>query len=117
HSMLPAAESVRFATTDNYDEFFTGAKLKASLVSKEQALEESFFLGLRLNHGVDMGKLREEFGRRTVQFGDTIAELVADGLLQESGENLRLTARGRLLSNGVFERFIGAPQSTSSIQD
>jgi oxygen-independent coproporphyrinogen-3 oxidase len=107
HSMLPAAESVRFATTDNYDEFFTGAKLKASLVSKEQALEERFFLGLRLNRGVDMRKLREEFGRRTVQYGDTITELVADGLLQQSGENLRLTARGRLLSNEVFERFIG----------
>jgi len=106
HSMLPAAESVRFATTDNYDGFFTGAELKASLVSKEQALEESFFLGLRLNRGVDLARLREEFGPEIHQYDKTIGELESDGLVSRSGGNIRLTARGRLLSNEVFGRFI-----------
>jgi len=106
HSMLPAAESVRFATTDNYDGFFTGAELKASLVSKEQTLEESFFLGLRLNRGVDLARLREEFGPEIHQYDKSIGELESDGLVSRSGDNIRLTARGRLLSNEVFGRFI-----------
>src|SRR5947209_15655582 len=48
HSMLPSphgdAESVRLATTDDYDQFFTGAELQPSQISREQAVEESFFL-------------------------------------------------------------------------
>jgi oxygen-independent coproporphyrinogen-3 oxidase len=110
HSMLPAAsgeaESVRLATTDDYDRFFVAADFKASAVSIEQALEESFFLGLRLNRGVDAERLREEFGEAANKFGATIDELVADGLFLRTGENLRLTSRGRLLSNEVFGRFI-----------
>src|SRR6266853_100978 len=101
HSMLPAAsgetESVRLATTDDYDRFFVAADFKASAVSPEQALEESFFLGLRLNRGVDLGRLREEFGEAANKFGATIDELVADGLFLRTGENLRLTDRGRWL--------------------
>jgi oxygen-independent coproporphyrinogen-3 oxidase len=111
HSMLPSAsggaESVRLATTDDYDRFFIAADFRASAVSAEQALEESFFLGLRLNRGLDLGRLREEFGEAANKFGATIDELVADGLFLRTGENLRLTNRGRLLSNEVFGRFIG----------
>jgi oxygen-independent coproporphyrinogen-3 oxidase len=115
HSMLPSrngeAESVRLATTDDYDGFFVAADLKASAVSPEQGLEESFFLGLRLNRGVDLGRLREEFGDAADKFGATIDELVENGLLVRTGENLRLTDRGRLLSNEVFGRFIGIKRS------
>jgi oxygen-independent coproporphyrinogen-3 oxidase len=110
HSMLPEAhgESVRLATTDDYDRFFVAADFKDSAVSREQALEESFFLGLRLNRGLDTERLREEFGEAAEKFRTTIDELVEDGLLIRDGENLRLTNRGRLLSNEVFQRFIGS---------
>jgi oxygen-independent coproporphyrinogen-3 oxidase len=111
HSMLPSrnaqAESVRLATTDDYDRFFVAADFKASPVSPEQALEESFFLGLRLNRGVDLGHLREQFGDAAEKFESIIDELVEDSLLIRTGGNLRLTNRGRLLSNEVFGRFIG----------
>ena len=63
------AESVRLATTDDYDRFFVAADFKPSAVSAEQALEESFFLGLRLNRGVNMGRIREEFGEAVRKFG------------------------------------------------
>jgi len=121
HSMLPTAsgeaESVRLATTDDYDRFFVAADFKASPVSQEQALEESFFLGLRLNRGVDLGRLRKEFGEAVDKFRASIDDLGEDGLLIRSGENLRLTSRGRLLSNEVFGRFIAERQSTSSTRD
>ena len=121
HSMLSSrnseAESVRLATTDDYDRFFTTADFKASAVSAEQALEESFFLGLRLNRGVDMQHLREEFGEAVDKFGATIDELVEEGLLIHSRKNLRLTNRGRLLSNEVFAKFIAERQPITSTRD
>jgi oxygen-independent coproporphyrinogen-3 oxidase len=113
HSMLPSRngemESVRLATTDEYDRYFTAPDFKASAVSREQALEESFFLGWRLNRGVDMERVREEFGSTAEKYDPAIRELVMEGLLRQSGENLSLTPRGRLLSNEVFEKFIMNP--------
>jgi oxygen-independent coproporphyrinogen-3 oxidase len=120
HSMLPGtdgAESVRVAATDDYDRFFVAPDFKLSPVSREQALEESFFLGLRLNRGVDMARVREEFGEAAGKFDATIADLVADGLLQRTNDNLRLTPRGRLLSNEVFGRFIPEQKSTISTRE
>ncbi|HLK08642.1 MAG TPA: radical SAM family heme chaperone HemW [Candidatus Angelobacter sp.] len=112
HSMLPSrdgqAESVRLATTDDYDRYFVAADFKALPVSAEQALEESFFLGLRLNRGVDMERVREEFGEAD-KYGPAIRELLIEELLRQSGEKLSLTPRGRLLSNEVFEKFIMNP--------
>ena len=35
-----------------------------------------------------------------------ISELVEGGLMEQDGDVVRLTGRGRLLSNEVFERFI-----------
>jgi len=112
HSMLPAAdrspaiESWRFATTDSFDGFFTTAETKATPVTNDQAIEESFFLGLRLNRGVSLDSLHEEFGDRLDGYHQVIDELIANGLLMCAESNLRLTPRGRMLSNEVFERFL-----------
>jgi oxygen-independent coproporphyrinogen-3 oxidase len=118
HSMLPSrdgqAESMRLATTDDYDRYFMSPDFKASAVSQEQALEEGFFLGLRLNPGIDLEPVREEFGEAVDKFGEIIDELVEDGLLLRAGANLRLTNHGRLLSNEVFGRFIGVEKSIVS---
>ena len=113
HSMLATpdrpSESVRLATTDEYDRYFVAPEWKASEVSREQALEESFFLGLRLNRGVDLGKLREEFGNTVDKYHAAVGELTDEGMLRLSGSDLTLTERGRLLSNEVFEQFIIKP--------
>jgi oxygen-independent coproporphyrinogen-3 oxidase len=120
HSMLPASaaartngiESVRLATTDNYDQFLISAETTANEVTASQALEEAFFLGLRLNRGIDLKQFRSEFGEQKIEgYKATIEELVFSGLLRQSGSNLQLTPRGRLLSNEVFERFISAERT------
>lgn len=117
HSMLPASEllrangteSVRLATTDSLDEFFTSAQIKAVEVDRAEALEESFFLGLRLNRGVDLDSLHQQFGANLDAYTPVIEELAEEGLLLRTGNRIQLTARGRLLSNEVFERFIHEP--------
>jgi oxygen-independent coproporphyrinogen-3 oxidase len=111
HSMLPVAgspaECVRLATTDEYDGYFAAPQWQVTQISRDQALEESFFLGLRLNRGLDLGMLGEAFGPLIAQCNPVIDELTDEGLLLCSNEVLHLTARGRLLSNEVFERFVG----------
>jgi oxygen-independent coproporphyrinogen-3 oxidase len=119
HSMLragarlqpQAVESVRLATTDDYDRYLAASEWKASPVSREHALEESFFLGLRLNRGVALAQLEEEFGQADKHVA--IHELAECGLLERSADNLRLTSRGRLLSNEVFARFIAERQEAT----
>jgi putative oxygen-independent coproporphyrinogen III oxidase len=114
HSMLPLSgkahgkdiESLRLATTDSYDAFLASPGTTASAVTQAQALEESFFLGLRLNRGISLASLRASFGAEVELFRAAIDEMVAAGLLDENGDNLQLTPRGRLLSNEVFGKFI-----------
>jgi oxygen-independent coproporphyrinogen-3 oxidase len=76
-------------------------------VSWAGALEESFFLGLRLNSGVDLASIEQSFGRAAWEnVQAAFSELIALGLLERAYDRVRLTARGRLLSNEVFEKFI-----------
>ena len=111
HSMLVSAamdaEAVRFSTADVLDEYVAGAALRRTAISRLAALEENFFLGLRLARGVNLREISLRFGEAALEpFLRAIAESVGDGLIEEEGERVRLTARGRLLSNEVFEKFL-----------
>ena len=62
--------------------------------------EEKFFVGLRPAEGVR--PTAEEWR----QFEAPISRLLGEGLLEKSGGTLRLTDRGVLLSNEVFQEFL-----------
>ena len=98
-------ESVRFFTSDSLEEYLAGAPLKPAPVSWAEAREEAFFLGLRLNRGVDLHAIALRFGMPT-EVEDTIAQFCAEGLLEREHSIVRLSERGRLLSNEVFQRFL-----------
>ena len=111
HSMLPGVErgveSVRFSSPDSLETYVAGAPLNRTEVSSAAALEEAFFLGLRLSCGVDLRQVAAEFGEDAIaDFSKAIADFVRTGLMERQGDVIRLTPRGRLLSNEVFERFI-----------
>src|SRR5579871_557257 len=113
HSMLLSShgdcEAVRFSTSDSLEEYVAGGPLTRTEVSRQTALEEEFFLGLRLNRGVDLEQVRAKFGSGVVEtLRPLLADLRSAGLMDWEGDLVRLTARGRLLSNEVFERFITA---------
>lgn len=69
-------------------------------------LRERYWVGLRLREGV----------RDHGDFPATIAALLQDGLLERSGDRVRLTSRGVLLSNEVFERFL-SPEAQERVLD
>jgi len=75
-------------------------------VSQREAWEETFFLGLRLNRGVELCEVEKCFGPLPADAGEAIEELCELQLLETGDGFIRLTRRGRLLSNEVFQRFI-----------
>jgi len=105
-------ESVRFSTSDSLEQYLKVAALQRIPVSLYQAREEAFFLGLRLNEGVDLEKLALRLGL-PAEMRAVISELLADALITKADTRIALTPRGRLLSNEVFARFI-APSETVS---
>ena len=62
--------------------------------------EEKFFVGLRLAEGIRPSP--DEWRRYRLP----ITQFLSDGLLERQGDKLRLTNRGVLLSNEVFQEFI-----------
>jgi oxygen-independent coproporphyrinogen-3 oxidase len=115
HSMLASAapdiEAVRFAAADVLERYVSGASMQRTVVSHRAALEESFFLGLRLTRGINLRQLAARFGADAVQNARApITEVIEGGLIEQHGDCVCLTSRGRLLSNDVFERFILADE-------
>ena len=99
--------AVRFSNSDSLEKYLAGPVKERTLVTRVCALQEAFFLGLRLNRGVELAELAQEFGDQVVGgYAEIIAELADSGLLEKAGRRICLTPRGRLLSNEIFERFI-----------
>jgi oxygen-independent coproporphyrinogen-3 oxidase len=122
HSMLPTdIGAVRFANTSDLDEYLgsatptpfpllesasnTGAH-KVDIIGREEAFEESLFLGLRLNEGVDLNHLRNQFGVMLDDAMPALIEVRDAGLLELGTDRMRLTSHGRLVSNEVFNRLL-----------
>jgi oxygen-independent coproporphyrinogen-3 oxidase len=109
---------LRAKTTDDLKDYLAGPRIaqtpwiETAWLDRVQQHEEAWFLGLRLNAGVDVEALECEFGAELVSPACEIAQQLArDGLLEFDGEHARLTARGRLLSNEVFREFLGEAAS------
>jgi oxygen-independent coproporphyrinogen-3 oxidase len=73
-----------------------------------EQLEEFFFLGLRQRDGVDLEVAAERWGQPAVgNWQDRIATLVREGRLEEQGSRVRLAPSIYLVSNEVFQEFLG----------
>lgn len=85
----------RWQNVEDVKEYALGTTVtpKRELADMEN---EKYWVGLRLSEGVVAGS----------RFGKQISQLVGDGLLEWQGDRVRLTARGVLLSNEVFQEFL-----------
>jgi oxygen-independent coproporphyrinogen-3 oxidase len=99
---------LRFTTTDELKAYLEGPQPpETAWLSEDRQHEEAWFLGLRLNNGVSVLALREEFSNQMVAPAlETARRLVDRGLLTFDGETARLTDQGRMLSNDVFQEFL-----------
>jgi oxygen-independent coproporphyrinogen-3 oxidase len=105
----PAENRVlRATTTADLKAYLAGAPLvETAWLTPARQHEEAWFLGLRLNAGVEIAAVEREFGRAMAAPAiEAVARLAEAGLLAFDGKTVRLTARGQLLSNDVFQKFL-----------
>jgi oxygen-independent coproporphyrinogen-3 oxidase len=70
-------------------------------------MEEELFLGLRKTEGVSKDTFLQKFGLRLdAIFQKQIEEQTRLGLIEETTEAIRLTRKGKLLGNEVFQSFL-----------
>jgi len=111
HSCL---DGHRLANTKSLDKYLAGFSGKSSPVPEldeeinpELELAETVILGLRLCEGMDLDDIHRRFGIDIlVHYRQQVEEMVDAGLLEQAGKHIKLTRRGRLLSNEVFWRFL-----------
>jgi len=77
------------------------------LLTLDQALSESFFLGLRALAGIDLARLESLYGAAALapRLAE-VARLAASGALLREGDRVRLAPDAVILANGVFSRFL-----------
>ena len=79
------------------------------LLSRQEALEESLFMGLRLAAGLDLELIESRYGCSVWrQFGEQLQPFIDSGLLIYDGARLRLTRAGMLMANEVMAVFINS---------
>ena len=101
HNVLPPQEYVRRLQGGG------DAVVARELIDSAAEMGETMIMGLRLCRGVSFDEFQRRFGVPLVEvYGDQIQELTGLGLLEVDLSGVRLTRRGLLLGNEVFERFL-----------
>jgi oxygen-independent coproporphyrinogen-3 oxidase len=109
---------LRSTTTSDLKAFFAQPEPEEiTWISPSQQHEEAWFLGLRLNAGVDVATVEREFGHRPLTRAmEAVARLAEAGLVASDGKKVRLTTRGQLLSNEVFQEFLDLEEDASGVE-
>lgn len=83
--------------------------LETHVVPLNEKMEEEMFLGLRKTAGVSMQHFKDKFFvEMTEVFAKPIEEQTRHGLLVQENDFIRLTEKGKLLGNEVFQAFLNA---------
>lgn len=105
--------SSRYANLGELHEYLKAAEEGRSTVrwremsNPTRDLEETIFLGLRLRKGLNWEIVRKKFDSRKVAACEaSLKEMAELGLLEWERSDVRLTQRGMLLSNEIFQKFV-----------
>lgn len=109
-SCLPSPDGdVRCRNTTDFEKYLSDPMIleEKSVLTRDDMIQETMYLGLRMMEGVDTDEFAKKFGV-TVRslYGDVIDDLVAQGLVYESSSSLSLTDLGIDYGNHVFAQFI-----------
>lgn len=81
--------------------------LDVHVVTEKEKMEEELFLGLRKTKGVSKIAFQKKFNMEMDQvFAKQLQNNQEQGLLEESNGYVRLTRKGKLLGNEVFQSFL-----------
>lgn len=76
-------------------------------LSTKACMEETMFLGLRMDEGVSMSDFNHRFCQSVMSiYGEVIDKLIKNELIVSSDDHLRLTEKGLEISNAVLSKFL-----------
>ncbi len=111
HGYVDGIRNVNAGPVKHYLELIdqTGFPYKEThQVTKAEQIEEEMFLGLRKIEGVKSGDFQAKFGAEPEALFSTVLEdLEEKGLIVKDDKGIRLTRKGKLLGNEVFQAFLG----------
>lgn len=110
HSKLGNRRFWNFRDIDSYVRLVRQGELPVEgheELTPAEDMWETIFLALRLNEGLDISGFSSKYGVDFVEkYGTVVNKLSEQGLLTLSPDRLKLTDRGRDLSNSVFIEFM-----------
>lgn len=103
-------EEKRFTNTSDmsdYKNHSEDCREDLQVLTRREQMEETMFLGLRMNKGVEKERFRYLFGVSMEEvYGTVIEKNCRDGLLVQDEKTVALTDKGRDLSNYVMAQFL-----------
>lgn len=100
---------LRYKNTDDLVDYLSGdfSKREVLVLTRDQEIEETMYLGLRMTEGVDLERFRETYHTpaETI-YQKQIETLERQGLVRIGGGRLKLTKRGVDVSNRVLAEFL-----------
>ncbi|WP_394920224.1 radical SAM family heme chaperone HemW [uncultured Robinsoniella sp.] len=102
-------DNVRFCNTADLKLYSRGIfkKEEREVLSVQEQMEETMFLGLRMKDGVSMEAFEKVFHTPfSAVYGKTVLDLKNEGLVQTEDERLFLTEKGFDLSNYTLAQFL-----------
>ena len=113
HSYFKQGWGVRMANSPRLTDYLNRinkngtAVVEEDILTKEKAMGEVVFLGLRMMEGVNVKDFEQRFGIKIeAVYKDAIEELTTEELLLYDNDYLKLTRKGLLFSNDVAIRFV-----------
>jgi len=112
HSYLGGRRFWNLASYGEYVAAFEGSRPGGALagervLSPSERRQEALFTGLRRREGVSLEGFRERYGVEPIEeHGAALRDCFEAGLLEVAAGALRLTDRGLLVSNEVFQRLV-----------
>ncbi|MCY7705603.1 radical SAM family heme chaperone HemW [Bacillus safensis] len=111
HGYVDGIRNVNAGPVKHYLELIdqTGFPYKEThQVTKAEQIEEEMFLGLRKIEGVKSAVFQAKYGAAPEALFSTVLEdLEEKGLIVKDDKGIRLTRKGKLLGNEVFQAFLG----------
>ena len=100
-------ENRRFTAPDLLKKVDGSEEEDIEILTVENQMEETMFLGLRMMKGVSVSGFEKTFGRTMKSvYGDVIERLKMEQLIVEDGDDIRLTEHGIDISNYVMSEFL-----------
>lgn len=106
-------DGLRWTNTGDWREYLKGAAMGSVPIGQKEKLEAAEALGeeimllLRLSSGADIDQLSLKYNLPVEKlFGDSIAFLVNEGMLDREGSYISLSRKGMLLASSVSAEFL-----------